>query len=378
MTSASELQTRPSLFEIARQGQVAGIEDERLWERWGAWRAARSPHSVRAVLHDAKVFAAWANDRDHRLLPADPSAVSLFLEDEARKGLAVATIERRAASIATLHRLAELANPCDDELVKWRLTSIRKSAGKAQKQAHGLRIKGDVEDVADQPAVGLSLVALLDDLDDISKEAAAGGDAREAWRVRRLNARDAALLSLGYDAGLRASELVAVEVAQLTQAPDGAGELFIPFAKNDPEGEGSYRYISAATMARIHDWLDLADIDEGLVFRGMARSGTLLPNAIASDTVGRIYKKVVERFFRRRKANPLLPLTKEEMEIIDAVSGHSPRVGVCQDAVAAGEDLLGVMQAFDWKSPRMPARYAAKLSVRAGAAARLHKKARND
>lgn len=138
----------------------------------------------------------------------------------------------------------------------------------------------------------------------------------------------------------RASELVAIDVAQLTRAPDGAGELFIPFAKNDPEGEGSYRYVSAASINRIAEWLDLADINEGPMFRGMARSGSLLEKAVAADTVGRIYKKMVERYFRRRKNNPLAPLTKEEMEIIDAVSCHSPRVGVCQDAVAAGDDLL--------------------------------------
>lgn len=349
---------------------------DKLWERWGAWRAARSKHSVRALVHDVKIFDAWRREKGHRLLPADPSAVSLFLEDEARKGLAVATIERRAGSIATLHQLADLENPCADELVKWRLSSIRRANGKAQNQALGLRIKGDVEDIAGAPAEGLSLLALLDDIDAVAREAEESADRREPWRVKRVSARDAAMISLGYDAGLRSSELVAVTLEQLNEAPDGAGALNVPFAKNDPEGEGHFRYVSAPTMERIKAWTELANITDGPVFRGMTRSGVLLPNPIASDTVARIYKKLVERFFRRRKDPPWLPLTEEETEIIAGISGHSTRVGVAQDAVAAGEDLLGVMQAFDWNSPRMPARYAAKLSVRGGAAARLHKKSR--
>ena len=48
MMSTSELQTLPSLFEIARGGDVAGVDEERLRERWGAWCARRSLHSVRA------------------------------------------------------------------------------------------------------------------------------------------------------------------------------------------------------------------------------------------------------------------------------------------------------------------------------------------
>lgn len=50
--------------------------------------------------------------------------------------------------------------------------------------------------------------------------------------------RDAALLSLGYDAGLRVSELVAVACAHIEVADDGSALLEIPHSKTDQEGQG--------------------------------------------------------------------------------------------------------------------------------------------
>jgi len=48
--------------------------------------------------------------------------------------------------------------------------------------------------------------------------------------------RDAALLSLGYDARLRVSELFAVTVADIDPHSHGSALLFIPSSKTDQEG----------------------------------------------------------------------------------------------------------------------------------------------
>ncbi|MEO1280141.1 MAG: site-specific integrase [Pseudomonadota bacterium] len=347
---------------------------ERLWERWVTWRSARSTNTVRAVLFDISVFAGWARKNGHRPLPARPESVSLYLEEEASKGLAVATIERRASSISTLHRLAEERSPCDDELVSWRLSGIRRANGKSQRQAHPLRIKGDVEDIEHSSPNGLSLLSILAFLDDEIAGASKTTNVAERTRICRHAMRDAALFCVAYDAGLRASELVRVLNDHVTTAPGGGGELFLPLSKTDAEGEGSFRYLSERTLKRLSSWLGAAGIKEGPVFVGIKRSGMLNKSAIAPDTVGRIFKKRVEQYFRSRKDNPFLPLTPEEINIVKSISGHSGRIGVCQDAFAAGEDIGGIMRDFDWKSSRMPIRYARKLSARSGAASRLHKK----
>ena len=41
----------------------------------------------------------------------------------------------------------------------------------------------------------------------------------------------------------------------------------------------------------------------------------------------------------------------------DGFSGHSSRVGMAQDLVAAGTDLTSLMNAGRWTTSRMPARY---------------------
>ena len=58
--------------------------------------------------------------------------------------------------------------------------------------------------------------------------------------------RDRALLSAGYDTGLRASELVAIEVAHILEAIDPDARLLsIPRSKGDQEGEGATAYLSS-------------------------------------------------------------------------------------------------------------------------------------
>jgi hypothetical protein len=51
------------------------------------------------------------------------------------------------------------------------------------------------------------------------------------------------------------------------------------------------------------------------------------------------------------------------------VSGHSCRVGMCQDLVGAGHELAGIMQAGRWRSPSMVARYSERLAAGKGVVA---------
>jgi hypothetical protein len=97
---------------------------------------------------------------------------------------------------------------------------------------------------------GLTLTALL---------GACGGDLQ--------GLRDAALLSLGYDAGLRVSELVAVKVALIDPHSDGSALLLIPSSKTDQEGQGAWGWLSADTMRRVGAWLVASTITEGSAFR---------------------------------------------------------------------------------------------------------------
>lgn len=66
--------------------------------------------------------------------------------------------------------------------------------------------------------------------------------------------RDAALLSLGYDAGLRVSELTSIEVKDLRRHRDGTGLLHLPRWKTHQERLGGWAWLSADTMRRVATW----------------------------------------------------------------------------------------------------------------------------
>lgn len=124
--------------------------------------------------------------------------------------------------------------------------------------------------------------------------------------------RDAALISLACNAGLRVSELVGATVADLRQVGDGSGRLPIAHSKTDQLGEGALAWLSADTMTRLSVWL------------------------LASGTT----------------------------EGITALSTHSLKVGLTQDLFASGEDAGTIAQSFRWTSTSTALRYGRKLAHR--------------
>jgi site-specific recombinase XerC len=80
--------------------------------------------------------------------------------------------------------------------------------------------------------------------------------------------RDRALLSTAYDTGLRASELVAVEVGHIMDALDPEARLLrILRSKGDQEGQGATAFLSPRSVRAIAAWRAAAEIASGSLFR---------------------------------------------------------------------------------------------------------------
>ena len=69
---------------------------------------------------------------------------------------AMATIERYLVHVGWAYRMAELADPNADPLVKFECKAARNHLGVRQRQARGIRFKGDIADL-DSPASGVCL-----------------------------------------------------------------------------------------------------------------------------------------------------------------------------------------------------------------------------
>ena len=110
---------------------------------------------------------------------------------------------------------------------------------KAQRQARPLCYKGFVSDVFDGDARGMRLKALLDGCPKDEK-----------------GLRNRALLSVAYDTGLRASELVAIDISHIRPFSDPETRLLhITRHKGDQLGEGATAFPSMRSVLALKAWI---------------------------------------------------------------------------------------------------------------------------
>jgi len=336
--------------------------------------AAMADATKAAIAADLDCWRDWCGEEGRRPLPADPEDMVRYVNALDAKGRKPATLARRIASIASVQRMLGLASPAaptDAPMVRAALKAIRRQRGALQRQAAPLRLGKALDHHA---AKGFTLAALLE---------ACGGDLQ--------GLRDAALLSLGYDAGLRVSELTRVEATHIDAQDDGSATLFIPFSKTDQEQEGAWAWLSAETMRRVALWQAESAIEDGLLFRrvgvyrrrargsdpetALARTTyTIGKEALSRQGVNGIYRRVASAAYEMGLVN----LSASKLaDAVQALSTHSLRVGLTQDLFAAGEDGAGIAQALRWSSPTTALRYGRKLAVRSNVAARVLSRVRS-
>jgi len=211
------------------------------------------PNSWRALRGDLTIFAAWCASEREAPFPAGPEAIARFIAAQAELGKKVVTLSRYASSIAQARRLARLIEPCRHERVRLELKAQRRALGVRQRQARGLRFRGEVGDPLAATPVAVCLEAML----------GAAPEILPGWR-------NWALLSLAFDTGPRRSEIVAVCWHHIESGSAGAGRLFVPRLKSDQEGAGTYAFLSVRTMVALGAWkIDCGG--EGAVFRRLHR-----------------------------------------------------------------------------------------------------------
>ena len=158
--------------------------------------------------------------------------------------------------------------------------------------------------------------------------------------------RDRALLLLGFAGGLRRSELVGLDVADVAEETEGM-RVRIRQGKTDQEGTGREigiargRHAPTDPVAALADWRTAAAIDVGRIFREVDRGDRVGAARLSDRAVARIVKSAAERVG------------------IDTalVSGHSLRSGLATSAAAAGAPERVIMRTTGHRSrpSRLPA-----------------------
>ena len=284
-------------------------------------------NSRRSIRADWRHWVAFCVTLDRVAMPISFPDLKDFLDALIAAGYKRATLDHLLFTLKLASQLWNCPSPVDSLEFRWYWQQMgREKLVQHQHQAAAMN---------------------LEDLDTIT-------DAINTDDPRSL--RDTAFASVAYDLMARASELVAMRWDRIDFDSDpehGGANYTMVRSKIDQEGKGTELYLTAPTVALLRAW-GLHRFEENpYVFHALPRYvGQPMDRTrpLAVREAARIFDRLGGKI---GQAKPL--------------SGHSARVGGAQDMTRSGMDLPAIMQAGRWKSPSMPARYAAKeIASRAG------------
>ena len=271
-------------------------------------RDSLAQNTRRAYLSDLDQFEQWGG-----VIPASSDLLANYLAAHAETRT-VATLVRRLASISKAHELSGLTNPTRSELVRATMRGIKRTRGSAQHEA--------------KPLLRDDLLLVLD----------AMGEGLKATR-------DKALLLIGFAGGLRRSELVGLDVADVEHVRQGI-ILYLRRSKTDQEGNGHKLGIPHGRnrwcpVVALERWLSASSIVEGSLFRPVDRHGRLAGSRLSTEAVSAVIKE-------RVSAGGIDP---------SGYSGHSLRAGLATSAAQAGVPSWRIRAQTRHASDAMLARY---------------------
>lgn len=269
-----------------------------------------SPATRRSYAADLKDFLRWGGS-----FPGTPEQIVAYVTDRARS-LRIHTLRRRLTGIGMAHAVQGHPDPTKGALIRKLLRGVQRVHGVAQRQAQPITL-GDLQRMFDRQG--------------------------DLTRVR-----DQALLMLGFAAALRRSELVALQVEDLTFVEAG---LTLRLRRSKTDQFGKTRLIGvphgsgeSCTVRAVQAWLHGSGLKTGPLFRRVLKSGRV--GARLSD-------QSVNLIIKRYAVEVGLPA--------DRISGHSLRAGFVTSAVRAGASLVSIQRQTGHASLDMLARYIREL-----------------
>ena len=282
--------------------------------------ASRAENTIRVYRTGWAQFTAWCDEHRVIALPAGAETVVLYVADLA-KAAKPATIDSRLAAISAAHRAAGHDSPTKEEAVRLVRRGVRRTLGTAQRQVRPVTV----------PDLRTMLQGLGTD---------PGG------------CRDRALLLLGFAGALRRSELVGLDVVDVTEGADGL-TVRLRRSKTDQEGAGRTVGIpfgsnpATCPVRAWRAWLELSSITEGPAFRPVDRHGHIRTARLSGQAVALVLK----RHAARAGLDP------------GEVAGHSLRAGLATSAAAVGVPERIIAEQTGHKGTAMLRRYIREGSL---------------
>jgi site-specific recombinase XerD len=279
---------------------------------------AQAENTTRAYASDLEDFRHWCKRIGREWMPATPATVGLYLGARAEE-LSLATLERRLAAIASVHK--EEGYPSPASVAEGPLRKIWKGI---------VREKTRRQDGA-PPLLVEDLRSIIEHLPRYS----ASGDG-PTGELTLTSLRDRALLLVGWTGALRRSELVALRAEDIEFIEGEGVNIYVRTSKADQEGEGLVKGLpygsnkETCPVTALRQWLQAADRQvgetsggsfEGDIFRRFYRGESIGEEAMTAQYVSTVLKRHAEN----------AGLDPEEY------SAHSLRAGFITQAIRAGK-----------------------------------------
>ncbi|HIB64186.1 MAG TPA: site-specific integrase [Phycisphaerales bacterium] len=276
---------------------------------------AQALNTRKAYLSDLEHFKAWG-----AAFPASAAQVASYLAENA-KLLAVSTLKRRVAAIASVHREQGQIDPTKSALVKQVMKGIERHHGVRQKQANPLL-----------PEVLVQIVSALGAQD--------------------IDLRDKALLLVGFYGALRGAELLNLRIEDCLFDKDGA-LLRLTRSKTDQAAKGRWIAIPRLGIAMcpttaLKAWIVRSGYDAGPLFRPLKGLVCSENEALSVRSLSRMIQQRV----KRAGFNP------------KGYSSHSLRAGFVTSQVNAGVDTSVIARQTGHSSLEVLRRYDRPLAAR--------------
>lgn len=277
--------------------------------------AAHSENTRAAYKKSWKCFSSWCDQ--HGLIPKKAKSrdivnflVSMANEGSkgSRKPLALNTLRLYRSGLNYYWRKLGLQSPTSNRMVDEVMQGLARIIGSTPRRVKAIRKH--------------QLIAMLN-----------------SCSQRLHGTRDAAVLSLGFSAALRRSEICNLRLEDLERKDSKGIMLHIRRSKTDQQGTGQRIAVMQGKEIKAIDhldrWLSAANISKGFVFQTLLRGGIASGRSLDPGDVARIVK-------RRAKKIGLDPRE---------YSGHSLRAGFVTCAAAAHARIDKIMEVTRHKSP---------------------------
>jgi len=275
--------------------------------------SSRSVNTKRAYASSWNAFERWAIENAFSPLPANPETVALYLALLVSKGRATGTVQGALVAISQSHLDAGYTSPRNDPRVRRVIQGVRRRLGTEQDGKAAITLE----------QIDAMIASLPRDLRGL---------------------RDRAILAVAFASGLRRSELVALDVADIQFAESGLW-ITVRRSKWNPRA----RRVMAAGTGRescptlsIRAYFEAAGLGStGPLFRKVSTKGRLGVSPLQDRAVARLVKAAARRIGLDEKR----------------FSAHSMRAGFATASARAGAAPATIQRALGHASAGMTLRY---------------------